>query len=182
MVTLEQLVKNQKWNEMSDIQIIKTFFDLNNMGGLYIEPDGIHCMVCDNVINEFEGIITKKNTVAFADGEYECDVTMLYPGSVLREDGILISKDGEEIDLNGLPVKVSISMDKLHMSDDENAGGVCGHIISLIYKGDHYNYIIKTKNGYEYMLDDEYLWNENDYVSLVCAKEDIHISLMEMEV
>ena len=150
--------------------------------GLYIEPDGIHCMVCDNVINEFEGIITKKNTVAFADGEYECDVTMLYPGSVLREDDILISKDGEEIDLNGLPVKVSISMDKLHMSDDENAGGVCGHIISLIYKGDHYNYIIKTKNGYEYMLDDEYLWNENDYVSLVCAKEDIHISLMEMEV
>ena len=36
MVTLEQLVKNQKWNEMSDSQIIKTFFDLNNM-----EEEGI---------------------------------------------------------------------------------------------------------------------------------------------
>ena len=31
MVTLEQLVKEQKWNGMSDIQIIKTFFDKNNM-------------------------------------------------------------------------------------------------------------------------------------------------------
>ena len=31
MVTLEQLVKEQKWNGMSDIQIIKTFFDMNNM-------------------------------------------------------------------------------------------------------------------------------------------------------
>lgn len=31
MVTLEQLVKEQKWNGMSDIQIIKTFFDLNDM-------------------------------------------------------------------------------------------------------------------------------------------------------
>lgn len=31
MVTLEQLVKEQKWNGMSDIQIIKTFFDKNDM-------------------------------------------------------------------------------------------------------------------------------------------------------
>lgn len=31
MVTLEQLVKNQKYTGDSDIQIIKTFFDLNNM-------------------------------------------------------------------------------------------------------------------------------------------------------
>ena len=31
MVTLEQLVKEQKWNDMTDIQIIKTFFDKNNM-------------------------------------------------------------------------------------------------------------------------------------------------------
>lgn len=31
MVTLEQLVKEQKWNGMSDIQVIKTFLDLNDM-------------------------------------------------------------------------------------------------------------------------------------------------------
>ena len=31
MITLEQLVKEQKWNGMSDIQIIKIFFDLNDM-------------------------------------------------------------------------------------------------------------------------------------------------------
>lgn len=36
MVTLEQLVKEQKWNGMSDIQVIKTFFDMNNM-----EEDGM---------------------------------------------------------------------------------------------------------------------------------------------
>lgn len=36
MVTLEQLVKEQKWNGMSDIQVIKTFFDLNDM-----EEDGM---------------------------------------------------------------------------------------------------------------------------------------------
>lgn len=31
MVTLEQLVKEQKYNEMSDIGVIRTFFDLNDM-------------------------------------------------------------------------------------------------------------------------------------------------------
>ena len=36
MITLEGLVKEQKWNGMSDIQVIKTFFDLNNM-----EEEGI---------------------------------------------------------------------------------------------------------------------------------------------
>ena len=31
MVTLEQLVKEQKYNEMSDIGVIRTFFNLNDM-------------------------------------------------------------------------------------------------------------------------------------------------------
>ena len=31
MVTLKQLVENQKWDGMSDIQVIKTFFELNDM-------------------------------------------------------------------------------------------------------------------------------------------------------
>lgn len=31
MITLEQLVKEQKYNEMSDIGVIRTFFDLNDM-------------------------------------------------------------------------------------------------------------------------------------------------------
>ena len=36
MVTLAQLVEDQKWNGMSDTQVIKTFFDLNDM-----EEDGM---------------------------------------------------------------------------------------------------------------------------------------------
>lgn len=31
MITIEELVKEQKWNKMSDIQLIKTFFDKNDM-------------------------------------------------------------------------------------------------------------------------------------------------------
>lgn len=31
MITLEGLIKEQKWNGMTDIQVIKTFFNLNDM-------------------------------------------------------------------------------------------------------------------------------------------------------
>lgn len=31
MITLKELIKNQEWNDMSDIQVIKTFFKLNDM-------------------------------------------------------------------------------------------------------------------------------------------------------
>lgn len=154
---------------------------IGEMVGMIVEPDNIHCMLADKCINRFEGLLTKRGTVIFADGEFECDVTMLYPGSVLDSEGVLALSDGGKIEYSGLPVRVEIALDALTMNDNADEGGVCGHINSLIYKGDHYNYTIKTKNGYEYILDDEYLWNENDYVSLVCKKEDIKIYLMEEE-
>ena len=150
--------------------------------GMYIEPDGIHCMPCGTLVNCYEGIISKNNTVEFGDGVFECDVTMLYPGSHIDENGNLITSEGEYIDLTGIPVKVEIPVDMPVMSDDENEGGACGNINSLIYKGDHYNYLIKTKSGYEYVLNDEYLWNENDYVSIVIPKEAIKLSFLEPEV
>lgn len=31
MIELKKLVEEQKWNGMTDIQVIKTFFDLNDM-------------------------------------------------------------------------------------------------------------------------------------------------------
>ncbi|MDE6635412.1 MAG: ABC transporter ATP-binding protein, partial [Lachnospiraceae bacterium] len=58
---------------------------------MYIEPDGIHCMPSGTLVNCFDGIITKNNTVEFGDGVFECDVTALYPGSHIDENGNLIT-------------------------------------------------------------------------------------------
>ncbi len=150
--------------------------------GIQIEPDGIHCMHVVNITNRFEGVITKRNTVEFADGEYECDITQLYPGSYIDADEYLVTKDGKQLDMTGTHVMVEVAIEDIEMSDDQNAGGACGNIFSLIYKGDHYNYIIKTKNGFEYILDDDYLWNENDYVSMIIPKEAIKLTLVNPEV
>ena len=55
--------------------------------GLNVTPDGIHVMKKKFRVNKFTGVITKHNTVEFGDGEFECDVTQLYPGSHLDEEG-----------------------------------------------------------------------------------------------
>lgn len=142
-----------------------------------IDPDSIHLIENNLTTNDFEGIITKHNTVEFADGEFECDLTQLYPNSKYVDD-VLVDEKGNEIDVVGKEVSVSIPVfGSIEMSDDADKGGTTGNIISLIYKGDHYQYIVRTENEYDFIFDDEDLWNENDFVSLIISKENISLKL-----
>ena len=142
-----------------------------------IDPDSIHLIENNLTTNDFEGIITKHNTVEFADGEFECDLTQLYPNSNYVDD-VLVDENGNEIDVVGKEVSVSIPVfGSIEMSDDADKGGTTGNIISLIYKGDHYQYIVRTDNEYDFIFDDEDLWNENDFVSLIIPKENISLKL-----
>lgn len=147
--------------------------------GMRIEPDGIHLMKPVYTINKFRGEITKSNTVKFGDGEFECDVTKLYPSSHLDEEGYLITANGEKLDLTGVEVDVEVDTHDITMSDDENEGGAQGTIISMIYKGDHYRYIVRTEeNEEDYVLSCPDMWNTDDRVSLVIPKEKIKLTLI----
>ena len=147
--------------------------------GMCLEPDGIHVILAETNHNIYEGELTKNYTVLFADGEYECDVTRLYPGSRIDENETLVDADGNEIYTAGVKVTVEVPVASVTMSDDTTAGGTCGHIISLIYKGDHYHYIVRTENEEDIHLHDEYLWNEGDYVSIIIPKDSIELSFRE---
>ncbi|HIU59152.1 MAG TPA: ABC transporter ATP-binding protein [Candidatus Scatosoma pullistercoris] len=149
--------------------------------GLTIEPDGIHVMKKVFRVNQFTGVITKKNTVKFGDGEFECDVTQLYPGSHLDEEGYLITAKGEKLDLTDTEVNVEVGLQDITMSDNPDEGGAQGHIISLIYKSEYYRYIVRTENEEDYVLACEDLWNENDLVSLVIPPEKIKLTLKNPE-
>ena len=144
--------------------------------GLHIEPDGIHVIHAETNLNIFNGIITAIDTVAFADGEFECDITKLYPGSSISNHS-LFDKYNNKINVLGTPVTVKVPVAAPAMSDDIDAGGTKGHIISLIYKGDHYHYIARTKSGEDIHLHDQSLWNENDYVSIIIPKASIELTL-----
>ncbi len=155
---------------------------IGEMIGMNIAPDGIHLMKPKYTSNIFDGVITKRNTVRFADGEFECDVTQLYPGSHLDEEDYLITAAGEKIDLTDTEVKVEVGLYDISISDDAEAGGTTGRIISIIYKGDHYRLIVRTEEEEEdFVFATDDLWNENDLVSVIIPKDKIKLTLKHTE-
>lgn len=145
---------------------------------IYIRPDDIHIMEKEFSSNKYDGYITKKNTVCFADGEFDCDVTQLYPGSFVDEEGYLITPDGDKIDLTDVDVSVEVGLKDIEISDDADAGGAVGNIVSMIYKGDHYQLIVRTdENEEDFVFDTEDTWNENDRVSVIIPKDKIKLTL-----
>ena len=155
--------------------------EIGEMVGLLVQPDGIHVMKKKFRVNKFSGVITKHNTVEFGDGEFDCDVTQLYPGSHLDEEGYLITAKGEKLDLTDVEVNVEVGLHDITMSDNLDEGGAQGHIISLIYKSEYYRYIVRTENEEDYVLACEDLWNENDLVSLIIPKDKIRLTLKVAE-
>ncbi len=155
--------------------------DVGETVGLTVAPDGIHVMKKIFRVNKFNGVITKRNTVEFGDGEFACDVTQLYPGSHLDEEGYLITAKGEQIDLTDVEVNVEVDLKDIVMSDNLDEGGAQGHIISMIYKSEYYRYIVRTENEEDYVLACEDTWNENDLVSLIIPKDKIRMTLKVAE-
>ena len=155
--------------------------EIGEMVGLLVQPDGIHVMKKKFRVNKFSGVITKHNTVEFGDGEFDCDVTQLYPGSHLDEEGYLITAKGKKLDLTDVEVNVEVGLHDITMSDNLDEGGAQGHIISLIYKSEYYRYIVRTENEEDYVLACEDLWNENDLVSLIIPKDKIRLTLKDVK-
>lgn len=144
--------------------------------GIMIEPDGIHVMPVEKIQNRFDCTLTRDYKLNFMEGEFDIDITKLYPDSHM-EEGVLLNASDEEIFTEGAKVILSINPEDIAMSDNEKEGIICGHIINLIYKGDHYHYVVRTDEEEDFIVDDEYLWNMNDYVSLVIPQENMSIEL-----
>ena len=49
--------------------------------------------------------------------------------------------------------------------------------VEYIYKGDHYQVMVRTDDEEDYILDTAYTYNENDMVSVHVKKEDIKLTL-----
>ena len=155
-------------------------YEVGEKVSITIAPNDIHIMHKEFVSNVYDGYITKNNTVCFADGEFACDVTQLYEGSTLDEDGYLVLKTGEKIDLLGVDVKVEVGLKDIEIIDNDEDGNACGSIISIVYKGDHYQVIIRTDDEEEdFVCDTEYTWNENDRVSVRIPKDKIKLTLKQ---
>ncbi|MCR4618604.1 MAG: ABC transporter ATP-binding protein [Lachnospiraceae bacterium] len=138
--------------------------------GMKLDPDGIHIMIAEDHTTRFEAEIGDDLNLVYSDHSIRCDLTKLFAGSRIV-DGQLLDQSGEKIDTSDIKVMVSIEPGDIKMSDDVDAGLTSGNIINLIYKGDHYSYVVRTIHGHDLIVDDEYLWNMDDMVGLILPEE-----------
>ena len=144
--------------------------------GLNIEPDGIHVMPAERALNRIETGVDKNYKLEFMNGAIPCDLSKIVPSSHYEED-VLIDASGDVIDYEKLKVVLSIRPDDITMSDNQDEGILSGHIINLIYKGDHYSYVVRTEDDEDFIVHDEYLWNMDDFVSLIIPQDKIRFEL-----
>ena len=68
----------------------------------------------------------------------------------------IITRSDKELSVRNLIIRKVISLLLIE-----------GTISNLIYKGDHYSYVINTELGQDFIVDDEFLWNMGDRIGLI---------------
>ena len=144
--------------------------------GMKLEPDGIHIMLAEDHTTSFVTNINSDYTLDFNGKVINCDLTKVIPKSSMKNN-VLVDENNEAIDTAKLKVMDTIHPYDIRMTDNVEEGLVSGHIINLIYKGDHYSYVIRTEYGHDLIVDDEYLWNMDDAVGLVMLEDKMKFQL-----
>ena len=174
-----QYTKKKKKNEV----IVKSTQDypLNVEIGMNIYNDSIHIMKKDFTTNIYtDAWINKENKVMIDDMPFDVDITQLLKDSFVDEEGYLVSKDKKHrYDLNDADVVAEVSIEKVEIIDDLESKEVqaIGEIVDSVYKGDHYQLIVRTINEEDFVLTTPYTYNLNDKVGIHIKKEDIKLRL-----
>ncbi len=119
--------------------------------GIYIKPFDFHIMHKSRIINTLEGKVYDENIVEFCGGRFDC-VTSL-PADT--------------------HVKITVDFDDVELMDDEEDGTIGATIISAIYKGSYWQYIVRTDDYYDFFVDNDYEWTLNDRVGIKIAPDKI---------
>ncbi|MCQ2507763.1 MAG: ABC transporter ATP-binding protein, partial [Dorea sp.] len=139
--------------------------------GMTVDPDNIHIMIAEDNTNFFPVEINRDHRLEFNGTKLDTSLTKIIKGSKRGENGELIDATGEVIDPEKIHITAAIHPKNVHMTDVEEDGIVQGYISNMIYKGDHYSYVIHSDIGPEFVCDDEYLWNMEDRVGLIMPVE-----------
>ena len=145
--------------------------------GMRVEPDNIHVMIAENHTNYFTAEINSDFRLEYNDKLLDTSLTKIIKGSRRMEDGTLLDGSGDAIDPRKTRILVSIQPQDIIMTDHVEEGLVEGNIRNLIYKGDHYSYVIHTDLEQDFIVDDEYLWNMDDHVGLIMPVEKMTFQL-----
>ena len=145
--------------------------------GMKVDPDNIHIMIAEDHTNYFAVDINSSHRLEYNGKMLDTSVTKIIKGSKRTADGMLADANGDVIDPQRTKIIAAIQPQDIQMTDHVEEGLVEGYISNLIYKGDHYSYVIHTDIEQDFIVDDEYLWNMDDHVGLIMPVEKMSFSL-----
>ena len=145
--------------------------------GMKVDPENIHIMIAEDHTNIFPAEINSDFHLEYNGHVLDTSVTKIIKGSKRAEDGTLLDAHGETIDPKKTKIMVSIQPSDIRMTDNMEEGIVQGYISNLIYKGDHYSYVIHTDMEQDFIVNDEYLWNMDDQVGLLMPIDKMKFTL-----
>ncbi|MDD6800981.1 MAG: ABC transporter ATP-binding protein [Mollicutes bacterium] len=148
---------------------------------LRVEKENIQVMHRPYAENEYDDAwIDSNNNLVIGEATFPIHVEQLVEKGVLQEDGTVYSPLTQKrynFGAKEAEVVATIPLDKIILSDDLSLGSAEGSIVSLVWVGDHYQYLVRTEDEEDFIADSPYSWNENDLVSIEVKPEDIKIRL-----
>lgn len=164
--------------EKSEV-VVQSTSDFEEKASIGLKVDGVNIQIMKKPFtsNFYDGYLTKDYKVNFADAEFDIDITKLFAGSKIDENGTLLNEKGNEIITEDVEVNVTVPFEAVSITDDLEASAINGNIISMIYIGDHYRLLVRTDEEEDFTLDTEYLWNVDDRVAVIINPNMIEVSL-----
>ena len=149
--------------------------------GLQIEPDSIHIMKKDFVTNIYtDAYIDKDLHVIIDDKSFDCELAQLIPNSVVDENGLLFVKEtNKHYDVKDATVVAEVDINNIELVDDINSdeAQAVGEIVDIVYKGDHYQLIVRTDDEEDFVCITPYTYNLNDKIGIHIDKKNIRLRL-----
>ena len=149
--------------------------------GLFVAPDMIHIIKYDDTLNHYEGTITSvlednEVSISFADITTKLSIDKVIPNATVT-NGVINDEKGGILNIDTTKLDVYFDPCDGVLSDNVDVGDVSGTIVSFYYIGDHYSYTVRSESENDYVVDDEYLYNQGDKVSIKIKDGALKISV-----
>ena len=146
---------------MSDAVVVLKDGEVHQVGTpqeIYFEPKTQFVADFIGESNILNGTMIKDRQVSFAGHEFEC-----------VDEGF-----GEQ-----MPVDVVLRPEDIYIFEPSEAAMLTGTVTSSIFKGVHYEMMVQTPNGYEFMVQDYHCFEAGSEVGLLIKPFDIHVMKKE---